>query len=150
MFKSKNRRNKVNELTQIADLERQRGLLMGYCPDSIKNKSDCRMATVGSSMAGLADFMLNDYVIVRTEASGVHYGKVAEFDATRKQLLLADARRIYSWEKEWTLHEVSLNGFTKGHVSQPIPLFFVCDVCELIPCSEAAVKAINSIPPFIE
>ena len=47
-------------------------------------------------------------VLVRTYSAGVHVGTLVSREG--RDVVLADARRIWSWRGANTLHEISLRG----------------------------------------
>ena len=47
-------------------------------------------------------------VIVRTCSAGVHFGALVSRDG--KEVVLANAKRIWKWVGAWTLHEVAAKG----------------------------------------
>ena len=86
--------------------------------------------------------MIGRYVIVRTFSAGVHHGVLAQQAGTAA--LLKDARRLWSWEKEHTLHEVSLRGPGPGsRISEPVEEILLTEAIELIPCTAQAEKVLR-------
>lgn len=82
-------------------------------------------------------------VIIRTFSAGVHYGTLME--RLDKQALLANCRRIWSWVDANTLHEMSQTGVGKGSkVSVEIPIILLTEVIEIIPCSDKAIRNLES------
>ena len=63
---------------------------------------------------------IGTFVIVRTYSAGVHVGTLAKRDG--KEVMLNDARRIWSWKGAYTLHEIALAGVGRGsRVSAAVP-----------------------------
>ncbi len=83
-------------------------------------------------------------VIVRTYSAGVHYGSLVSQKG--KEVVLADARRIWRWRGANTLHEVARTGIAsdKSAVSVPVAKIVLTEAIEILPCSEAAAKTIEA------
>lgn len=82
-------------------------------------------------------------VIVRTYSAGVHFGYLVERNG--KEVKLADARRIWSWAGANTLHEIATAGVGKGSkVSVTAPSIVLTEAIEIIDCTPAAVKVLES------
>lgn len=83
--------------------------------------------------------------IIRTYASGVHFGTLTAQDG--RQVELTDARRLWRWFAKGgiSLSEVSQNGIdaSKSRISQATPSITVLDALEIIPCSEIAAASIE-------
>jgi hypothetical protein len=85
----------------------------------------------------LASGMVGKYVVVRTYSAGVHIGVLAEHEKT--EVVLKDARRIWSWAGANTLSEISLRGVGTGsRISDKVPEIYLSEAIELIPCSAEA------------
>lgn len=86
--------------------------------------------------------MIGSFVIVRTRSAGVHMGYLKECNGTA--VLLTKALRLWRWKGANTLHEVSKNGVKEGsRISEEVPLIFLSEAIELIPCSEKAKKILE-------
>ena len=74
-----------------------------------------------------------DEVIVRTYSAGVHIGTVDSRSGS--EIVLANARRLWSWAGAFTLNEVSQSGVTrsKSRISRPVPKITLLNVIEIIP-----------------
>ena len=82
-------------------------------------------------------------VLVRTWGAGVHFGTLHSED--HKRVVLIDCRRIWSWDGANTLHELSQYGLKHtSKVSVAIPTITLTDAVELIPCSDKAVRTIET------
>lgn len=82
------------------------------------------------------------HVIVRTYSAGVHYGKLAE--RRGKEVDLVDARRIWSWTRANTLHEIANGGVGAGsRVSEPVAAITLTEAIEVIDVAPAGVKAME-------
>ena len=84
--------------------------------------------------------------IIRTYASGVHFGTLSAQDG--RQVELTDARRLWRWfaKDGISLSEVSQNGIvpSKSRIAQVVPAITILDALEIIPCSDAAIASIDS------
>ena len=84
-----------------------------------------------------------NYVLVRTYSAGVHIGTLASRDG--QEVVLNDARRIWSWKGANTLHEISLRGVAQGsRISESVPTVTLTQAIEIIPCSPEARANLDS------
>ena len=95
----------------------------------------------------VANDFIGKYVIIRSYASGVHFGVLEAFDEY-KNVLLKDTRRIWSWKNVFTLSEVSVSGIEEGKMSVLIPRMLVCEICEIIPCSAEAIEKLRGMKVY--
>lgn len=90
--------------------------------------------------------IFEDYVLVRTQSAGVHFGHLFAKDG--QEVVLKDARRIWYWDGAASLSQMAVDGVSKPEnckfpVAVPeITILFI----EIIPCSEKAVKSIKGVP----
>lgn len=81
--------------------------------------------------------MIGEFVLVRTRSAGVHCGTLGESHGTA--VLLADARRVWSWTGAFSLHEMSVRGCSEqSRISAPVRRIVLTEAIEVIPCEEAA------------
>jgi hypothetical protein len=87
--------------------------------------------------------MLGEFVLVRTRDAGVQCGTLQTLIDT--VCTLADARRIWRWRGANTVHELSLRGAAEEwtRISEPVPVIYLSQVIEVIPCSEEARKNLS-------
>ena len=88
-------------------------------------------------------------VIVRTEAAGVFYGVIIEYDNTTYTAEVSGCRRIWYWSGAASLSEMALSGVKRPKnckFSVMVSSIVVMGVKEILPCSEDAVKSIESVP----
>ena len=90
------------------------------------------------------------YVIVRCRNAGVHAGHLEGRD--ENVLRLTNNRRLWRWWSKFTLSELAMTGILKGKESEckfactlPKLELTASDVCEVIPCTEEAMKSILAI-----
>jgi len=82
--------------------------------------------------------------IIRTYAAGVFFGTVVAREG--QDVVLRDARRIWSWEGAFTLSAVAVYGIKKGKLSCVEPEKLVLQVIEISPCSDSAAKQLTEWP----
>lgn len=86
-------------------------------------------------------------VIVRTEKAGVFYGVVTEFENNTAEI--RNCRRIWYWDGAASLSELAETGPKKPRnckFSVTVGSIVVMGVKEVIPCTDAASKAIEEVP----
>ena len=85
--------------------------------------------------------MKNRICIIRSYASGVHFGEVVETRDTPHGLsvTLKDSRRVHYWEGAASLSQMAIDGIKTGHIAMILPEIQVEGVCEIIPMSESAI-----------
>ena len=78
----------------------------------------------------------NKRVIVRTFSAGVHYG--TQIERTGKEIVLRDARRIWSWYEALSLSEIASNGLNleKSKISVPVDCITLTEAIEILTISE--------------
>ena len=84
--------------------------------------------------------------IIRTYASGVHFGTVVA--QSGRQIELKNSRRMWKWHAKSgiSLSEVSVDGIDhdKSRICATIPNITITDALEIIPASESAISSIES------
>ena len=90
--------------------------------------------------------MVNKICIIRSYASGVHFGEVAETRDTLHGLsvTLKNSRRIHYWEGACSLSQVAMEGIRTGRVSMQLPEIQVENVIEIIPMSENSIDNLKN------
>ena len=93
--------------------------------------------------------MDDNYYIVRCVNSGVFFarGRVAHNDSETLQSF-AWSRMLWSWEGAAALSQVARDGISGGKVCVPVEGRMVMDVCEVLPCTEAAAQNLLSQPEW--
>lgn len=90
--------------------------------------------------------------IIRTYASGVHFGEVVSVSSNdgRSRCEIKNARRIRYWTGAFTLSEMSQSGIDKNNskVATTVPQHFIEDAIEFITCSEDAINCIESVKDY--
>ena len=93
---------------------------------------------------------IGKYVLVRTLASGVHFGKAVIYESAINHIILEDARRLYSYVDRFTLSEVSQQGVTdKALMSVSIPDIMICDVIEVMSVSPEAEAKLQELKTHV-
>lgn len=99
----------------------------------------------------MKDTVLNKKVIVRSDASGVHFGTLVEWD--RDTVHLRDSRRLWAWDTGGTgisLSEIAICGIKQesSKITMTLPDLIVIGVCEIIPCHGMAIATIEGAGVF--
>lgn len=82
------------------------------------------------------------YVVVRTLSAGVHIGVLKSRNG--QEVVLTEAKRIWSWSGANTLHEIALNGIEKSSkVSDETPTILLTQAIEVIPTSSVGEKCLR-------
>ena len=94
-----------------------------------------------------------DFVIVRCLNAGVHAGTLVSRDANT--LVLSNSRRLWRWWSKFTLSGLAMEGPLESKRDEqkygcvlPMITLTTSDVCEVIPCTEKAAKAIMDVPEW--
>lgn len=81
------------------------------------------------------DPLIGKLVILRTYASGVHFGTLLK--QKERVVELKDARRLWYWNKAFTLNQVAINGVGEdSKVSLPVEFIRILDGIEIIPITK--------------
>ena len=75
-------------------------------------------------------------VLIRTINAGVHYGTLVEKDG--KEVLLSNAKRIWSWSGALSLSEIAMKGLDidKSKISVPVDNIILTEAIEIIPINK--------------
>lgn len=97
-------------------------------------------------MENLTQHLINEYVLIRSNMSGVHFGTLIAVSGN--SVRLKDSRRLYEWHTGGaglSLSEVAISGIDhKGSkITETLPDLIVGDVCEIIPAHGMAVATIQ-------
>ena len=89
---------------------------------------------------------LNKKVIIRADRAGVFYDTIIRKDGDEVEL--KDCRRIWYWDSAASLLELALSGVKRdgNKFSVVVESIVIFGVIEIIPCTEAAIKNIESVP----
>lgn len=86
--------------------------------------------------------------IIRTNRAGVFFGNIAEFDPATRIIKLENVRRIWYWDGACSLSELAALGTTNPEdckFSITVNNLIICEVIEIIPCSENAATQIEGV-----
>lgn len=90
------------------------------------------------------DPLVGQLVLVRTYASGVHFGELLRNDG--RLIELRDARRIWHWEKAFTLNQVARDGIGKNSkVSLAVDFIRILDGLEIMPITEEVFRKMAAL-----
>jgi hypothetical protein len=72
-------------------------------------------------------------VLIRTYSAGVHIGTLKSHDG--REVVLTNARRLYSWSGAFTLNAVATAGVTRScsRISKSVPKITLLEAIEIIP-----------------
>lgn len=92
--------------------------------------------------------MIGRKVLIRSYASGVHFGTLESetFTPAGKVVVLSNSRRIHYWEGAASLSQVAMDGIKLGRVAMSLPIIEVVNVIETIPLSGAAIANLENQP----
>ena len=113
-------------------------------------KADLNEITINGKVyverGSVKEIELKDYVIIRTHSAGVFAGYLESRHG--KQVELANARRLWSWDGAASLSELSQQGVSKPDdckFPQEVPRVILTEAIEILPCSEKARKSIAEV-----
>ena len=90
---------------------------------------------------------INKQVIVRADRAGVFFGTLAEKEGN--EVKLKNARRLWYWDGACSISELAATGTTRPDrckFAVAVQSITILGVIEIIPCTEEAVKSIESVP----
>lgn len=89
--------------------------------------------------------MKGKYVVVRTYSTGVHMGTLVSHKG--QEVVLKNARRLWSWVGAFTLSAVATKGVATGSkVSAEVPAITLTQAVEIIATTPAAAKSLKAFP----
>ena len=96
---------------------------------------------------GSLNRMIGSKVIIRTYSAGVWFGTLEQKD--RNEVILRNARRMWSWwaKEGISLSSVSVHGIKqdKSKIAETVDAVWL-EAIEIIPCTDDAIKIIESSP----
>ncbi len=90
--------------------------------------------------------MENKYVIVRADIAGVFFGKIKEKNG--QEVLMTEVRKLHYWDGAAAIEEIAMIGTTKPNQCRftvTVPEMGITGVCQIIPCTEQAIKVIKEV-----
>lgn len=91
--------------------------------------------------------MKNQKVIIRAAEAGVFFGTLVRKDGNEVEL--QDCRRIWYWDGAASISELALSGTKKPQnckFTVTVPSIVIINVIEIIPCTDEAIRNIESVP----
>lgn len=88
----------------------------------------------------------NKKVIVRGDRSGVFFGVLAEQSGS--QVTLTNCRRIWYWDGAASISQLAVDGTCEPDnckFTVTVPELTLLDAIEIIPCSDTAIRSIESV-----
>ena len=84
--------------------------------------------------------LIGEFVLVRTRDAGVHCGYLRSLVDT--VCVLEESRRVWRWRGANSLNELSQNGASLEwtRISEPVPLIYLPQSIEVIPCSPKSTE----------
>ena len=88
----------------------------------------------------LEELCTGPITLVRTHSAGVHFGTLDSRNG--KEVVLKNARRLWSWVGACSLHQVAIDGvqLSGSKISVAVPEITLTEAIEVIPMSPAAGK----------
>lgn len=90
--------------------------------------------------------MLGKKVIIRADKAGVFFGTLKEKNGS--EVVLTDCRRIWYWSGAASLSQLAMEGVKRPNNCKftiVVPTIMILGVIEIIPCTEEAIKSIESV-----
>lgn len=91
--------------------------------------------------------------ILRSPDAGVFYGEMPSKISDNRIVTLINARQIWYWEGAATLMQLSKYGTNKPDKCKftvTVDEITICNVSEIIPCTEIAMASIDSVAEWKE
>ena len=92
--------------------------------------------------------LIGKYVIVRCRDAGVHSGFLASYSG--RECTLKHSRRLWYWkpaDNKSFLSGVAVAGLhSSSKVGTPVPIIHLTENCEIIQCTDEAIKSIQDQP----
>lgn len=89
------------------------------------------------------------FCVIRTYSAGVHAGYLKSREG--KEVVLANAIRIWQWAGAFTLSELAVNGTTKPEECKfavAVPEITLTEAIEIIPCTETGKNSILGVKTY--
>jgi len=85
--------------------------------------------------------LIDKFMLLRTRDAGVHCGIILAISQDGKTVDVKDCRRIWRWEKAFSLNEMANHGCGENsRISEPTAFNQLSDVIEKILCTDKARK----------
>ena len=86
--------------------------------------------------------------IVRANGAGVLYGEITKFDNDHAVVEMKDARKIWYWSGAAAVEQLAVTGPQNPErckITLPVPKMTVCNVLQVLECTDEAVETIDAI-----
>jgi len=90
--------------------------------------------------------MIGKKVIIRADRAGVFFGTLKEKNGS--EVTLTDCRRLWYWHGAASISQLAVEGTKRPSdckFTLTVPIITILGVIEIIPCSEQAIKSIESV-----
>jgi hypothetical protein len=90
--------------------------------------------------------MLNKYVIIRGDRSGIFAGVLKEKNG--QEVILTDCRRLWYWQGAASISQLAVDGTSDSmncKFTVTVDEICVTDCIEIIPCTDKAEKSIKDV-----
>lgn len=88
--------------------------------------------------------MLNKKVIIRGDRSGVFFGTLKSLNGQSAEL--EDCRKIWRWEGAKSVEQISIDGVhSDSRITQKVSNLIICDVIQILECTEMSISKIENI-----
>lgn len=91
----------------------------------------------------------NRYYIVRSVDAGVYFGQIKE--RSEGEVTMTDTRNLWYWEGAASLMQLATEGVKmpqRCKFTVSVSEITILGVCEIIPCTDEAIKCIRSVPTW--
>lgn len=89
-------------------------------------------------------------VLARGVQSGVYFGELVSQD--KQEVEMKNVRNLWQWNGANTLLDLAENGAKKAgncRFSNKVGSIILTDICEIVPCSDEAIKSIEGVKEWI-
>lgn len=86
--------------------------------------------------------IINKKCLVRSYDAGVYFGTVTNIDGATVRL--ENVRNIWRWEGASCLSQIANDGIRDGKVSPVVSSMVLNRCCQIIPCTDKAVKNLEN------
>lgn len=86
--------------------------------------------------------------IFRCDRAGVFFGELANYDGTTLTAEIRNARRLWYWDGAASLSQLALEGVKAPKnckFTVTVDNIVLTGICEILPCTPAAIESINSV-----
>lgn len=87
--------------------------------------------------------IINNKCLVRSYDAGVYFGTVTAVDG--ETVRMANVRNIWRWHGASCLSQIANDGIRDGNVSPVVGSMVLNRCCQIIPCTDKAVKNLENI-----